>query len=255
MPARADLAPSPRGRLPESRTAGAASPARRGSWRSRRRRAARHAPFRCPAGSGAPKPITVRQAISDGRSLLRARSIAAAIASGSWPSIAAGRPARGLEARQLVVRAGQRGRAVDRDLVVVEQHDQPAEPEMPGERDRLVAEALHQAAVAGDHIGDSDRRDRRRSAHSSAARPAPCRPRWRCPARAVRSWSRRPACGRIRDGPGSSIPTAGSALQLVDRHALVAGQMQQRVEQHRAVAGRQHEAVAIRPRRIGRDRI
>ena len=41
------------------------------------------------------------------------------------------------------------------------------------------------------------------------------------------------------------------ALDLVDRHLLVAEQMQQRIEQHRAVAGRQHEAVAVGPGRVG----
>ena len=63
------------------------------------------------------------------------------------------RPAGGLEPRNLVIRTRQRCRAVDRNLVVVEQHDQPAEPQMSGQRNRLVAEALHQAAVAGDHVG------------------------------------------------------------------------------------------------------
>ena len=41
------------------------------------------------------------------------------------------------------------------------------------------------------------------------------------------------------------------ALDLVDRHRLVAGEVQQRVDQHRAVAGREHEAVAVRPFRVG----
>ena len=40
----------------------------------------------------------------------------------------AGRPSRRLETRQLIVRTGQRRRAIDRNLVVVEQHDQPVEP-------------------------------------------------------------------------------------------------------------------------------
>ena len=62
-------------------------------------------------------------------------------------------PARGPEAGELVVGHGQIGRAVDRDLVVVEQHDQAAEAEMPGERDRLVADPFHEAAVAGERIG------------------------------------------------------------------------------------------------------
>ena len=55
--------------------------------------------------------------------------------------------------------------------------------------------------------------------------------------------------------PGVFEPHCLKALQFVRRHALVAGQMQQRVQQHRAVTGRQHEAVAVRPGRIGGDRI
>ena len=60
---------------------------------------------------------------------------------------------RRLEALDLVVGDGQAGRAVDRNLIVVEQHDQAAELEMAGERDRFVADALHQAAVARHAIG------------------------------------------------------------------------------------------------------
>jgi hypothetical protein len=41
-----------------------------------------------PARFGAPNPITVRQAISEGRSLSRAAEIAAATAAGSCPSTA-----------------------------------------------------------------------------------------------------------------------------------------------------------------------
>ena len=36
-------------------------------------------------------------------------------------------------------------------------------------------------------------------------------------------------------------------LELIQRHAGIAGQIQQRIEQHRAVAGREHEAVAVGP--------
>ena len=38
-------------------------------------------------------------------------------------------------------------------LVVVPQDDQAAELEVAGEADRLVVDALHQVAVAGDHEG------------------------------------------------------------------------------------------------------
>ncbi len=41
-------------------------------------------------------------------------------------------------------------------------------------------------------------------------------------------------------------------LDLVERDLLIAGQVQQREQQHRSVAVGQHEAVAVRPGRIGR---
>src|SRR3546814_2317820 len=43
--------------------------------------------------------------------------------------------------------------AVDRDRVVVEEDDQLAETQVAGQRDRLVADAFHEAAVADDAIG------------------------------------------------------------------------------------------------------
>ena len=45
------------------------------------------------------------------------------------------------------------------------------------------------------------------------------------------------------------------ALDLVDRHRLVAEEMKQRIDQHRAVAGREHEPVAIGPVRLRPGRI
>ena len=59
-------------------------------------------------------------------------------------------PAVGLEALADVVAVGERGVAVDGDVVVVVDADQVAEAEVAGERRRLVADALHEAAVAGD---------------------------------------------------------------------------------------------------------
>ncbi len=51
---------------------------------------------------------------------------------------------------------------------------------------------------------------------------------------------------------GGDRAELAEALDLVDRHRLVAGEIKQRVDQHRAVAGREHEAVAVGPGRIGR---
>src|SRR5262249_1564460 len=61
-------------------------------------------------------------------------------------------PAGGLEALDLIDGIRKRQRTVDRDGVVVEQYDQLGELEMPGERDRLLAHALHQIAVGGAHV-------------------------------------------------------------------------------------------------------
>ncbi len=61
-------------------------------------------------------------------------------------------PSVGPEALGDVVVVRQRRVAVDRDVVVVVDADQLAEPEMAGERGRLVRDALHEAPVAGDHV-------------------------------------------------------------------------------------------------------
>ena len=121
---------------------------------------------------------------------------------------------------------------------------------MPGERDRLVADPLHQAAVAGDHIGEmidaivAEPRVHQPlgQRHADGGGDAlPERPGGRLDARrvAILGMSR-----RLR----SPLP---KGPQFVQGHAFVARQVQQRIQQHRAVTGRQHEAIAVRPRRIG----
>ncbi len=60
-------------------------------------------------------------------------------------------PAVGREAGGHVVAVGERGVAVDGDVVVVVDADQVAQPLMPGERGRFVADPLHQAAITRDH--------------------------------------------------------------------------------------------------------
>ena len=158
-------------------------------------------------------------------------------------------PARGLEARQLIVRHGQGGRPVDGDRVVVEQHDQLVELEVARQRDRLVADAFHQAAVAGDHVGEV--------VDDGVAEPGIEQPLGQRHAdgigetlaqRARRGLdARRMAVLGMAGRLGAEL---AEVAQLVHRHIRIAGEMQQRVEQHRAVPGRQHEAVAVGP--IGR---
>src|SRR5215475_3891665 len=56
-------------------------------------------------------------------------------------------PAMRAEPHDLVVGNGEIGGAVDRNRIVVPEHDKLAEAEMTGERQRLVADAFHQAPV------------------------------------------------------------------------------------------------------------
>ena len=109
--------------------------------------------FSVPALLGAPKPMVVRQAISDGRAEACAAAMALAIASGSCPSTRLAAQPAASKRFTWSTESDERQRPVDRDAVVVEQHDQLVELEVPGERDRLLADALHQIAVGGEHIG------------------------------------------------------------------------------------------------------
>ncbi len=162
-----------------------------------------------------------------------------------------GGPARGLEAGDLVFAGREAGRAVNRDAVIVEQHDQLAEPEVARERDRLLADALHQAAVAGDHPGVmiDDRVAQAGIQKAFGERHAngigePLAERSR-----RRLDTGRVAVFRMACGLGAEL---AEVLDLIERHAGSAGQMQQRVKQHRAMSGREHEPVAVRPGRICR---
>ncbi len=61
-------------------------------------------------------------------------------------------PAVAHEARGDVVVVGDLGVAVDRDVVVVVDPAEVVEPLVAGERGGLVGDALHQVAVAADHV-------------------------------------------------------------------------------------------------------
>ena len=154
-------------------------------------------------------------------------------------------PARGGEARQLIGRGGQAGVAVDGDPVVVPQHHQTPEAQMPGEVDRLMADPLHQTAVAGQHIGIVvDQAGVARRRHPLRQRHAD---------RGGDALAQRPgggldACGvavfRVARRAAADL---AEGAQLVHVHVGVAEQVVDRVKQHRAVPRRQHEAVAVRP--------
>ena len=159
-------------------------------------------------------------------------------------------PAGRFKALHLIDRVGKRQRAVDRDAIVVKQHDQSVELQVAGERDGFLADALHQVAVGREHIGavvddiaaELGGQVGFGDSHADGIGEA----------LAERAGGRFDA-GRVvvfRMAGGDRAQLA-KALELVDRHRLIADKMQQRIEQHRAVARRQHEAVAVRPGRIG----
>ena len=124
---------------------------------------------------------------------------------------------------------------------------------MPGERDRLLADALHQAAVAGEAIGEM--------IDEIVAIAAIEQPLGERHADGVaETLAERPG-GRLDAGGVAIFGVARRAraelaegLELLDIHVGIAGQIEQRIEQHRAVAGREHEAVAVGPLRMARRR-
>ena len=122
---------------------------------------------------------------------------------------------------------------------------------MACKRDRLLADAFHQAAVTGQHIGvvvhervaELRIHDALGERHADGVGKALAER----PGRGLDALCE--AVFRVAGGLGAKLP---EALDLLDRHVLVAGQIEQRIEQHRAVAGRKHETVAVWPFRIGR---
>src|SRR3546814_17135909 len=62
-------------------------------------------------------------------------------------------PARRTVARRNVLAGGKARRTVDGDALVVPQDVQASQLQVAGEADRLMVDAFHQAAVAGDHPG------------------------------------------------------------------------------------------------------
>ncbi len=122
---------------------------------------------------------------------------------------------------------------------------------MPCERDRLVADAFHQVAVAGDDIGAV--------VHQRVAE-----------ARVQVAFRNRHADSigdALAERAGGRLNPAGVAvlrmscarranfaegLDVLDRHVRIAGEIEERIKKHRTVTGRQDEPVAVGPMRVGR---
>ena len=175
-------------------------------------------------------------------------------------------PAESLEPLGDVLREGEMRFSLDRDRVVVVDPAEIRELQVAGDRGRLGGHALHQVAVAAEHVGvvveelvaglvvvggEPLRRDR----HAD---------------RVAAALSER-ACGGLDPGghvvlgvTGADAVELAKLLDLVDRHGRqVAGsvvcaapadarQMDERIEQHRRVAAGEHEPVAVGPEGIGR---
>ena len=129
---------------------------------------------------------------------------------------------------------------------VVPEDDQPPQFQVPGQGDGLVADALHQAAVAGDYVSDV--------VHDGVAEAGVAEP--------LGQGHADPVGQPLPQGPGGGLDAAGVSVlgmaggtraqlaevpQLVDVHILVAGEVQQPVKQHGPVARRQNEAVPVGP--------
>ena len=160
-------------------------------------------------------------------------------------------PAGRLEAQHLVAGLGDGRRAVDGGVVVVEQHGQLGELQTAGEADRLLADALHQAAVAGDDPGAViDQVVAVAGVHRTLGHGQPD---GGGDALAQRAGGDLDARGvAVLWVAGGVAAPLTEVADLVHRHGLEAGQVQQTVDQHRGVAGRQHEAVAVGPVRLVR---
>ena len=163
-----------------------------------------------------------------------------------------------------VVRIGDLGTPVDRDVVVVVDPAEVVEPLVPGERGGLAGDTLHEVAVAGEGV---DVEVEELEAGVVEARRQPLR------------GDRHPDAGRdpLAERAGGGLDPGGQpvlgmpralraelaeALDVVETdrgladHLVIRvdrpdpGQIEERVEQHRGVTVGEDEAVAVRPDRV-----
>jgi len=162
-------------------------------------------------------------------------------------------PAVGAEAGRLVLRIeGERGRTVDRDPVVVVDVDELAQAEVAGDRCRLGGHPLHQVSVRADgedamvddHVvrtvvalGEEAFGDRHPHPVGEALAERAGR----------RLHARREVALRMA---GRERAPLAEALELLHGQ-VVAGQVQDGVLEDAGVPGGEHEAVAVRPLRVG----
>ena len=162
-------------------------------------------------------------------------------------------PAVGDKTQRSVVNKPGRHLPVYRDAVAVVQRDQLVELPGAGQCGGFVANAFHQAAIAQKHIAVV-------VDHGMPVAVELLRQELFCQrhAHGVGDALAERAGGGLHPGCHAHFGVAGGlAVQLAEvfqlfHRQLVAGQVQQRVDQHRAVAVGQHEAVTVKPVRVGR---
>ena len=128
---------------------------------------------------------------------------------------------------------------------------------MAGKINRLVTDPLHQAAVAGDHIGVvideviAETRIQHAFAESHTHGG--------CDSLTERTGGRFDASGMAEFRmPGSATTELTKTAQLIHRHVVEAEEVMKRVQQHRSMPSAQHKAIAIRPiglRRVDLDEV
>ena len=163
------------------------------------------------------------------------------------------RPAQPADLKRFTwsTKSEMRGRPVDRNAVVVIEHDQLVELPVARPARSLPARCLPSGRRRRRAHRYDDRRSSCRIRRPASSPPAPCRP------TVARPWPSGPVVvsmplvWKFSGWPGVSDPSWRKCLIWSSVMSLVAGEIEQRVEQHRAVAGRQHEAVAVRPVRVG----
>ncbi len=120
---------------------------------------------------------------------------------------------------------------------------------MSGESDGFLADAFHQVAVGGEHVGvvidDVAAEFRRHVAFRQRHTDCGGNALTERTGSGLDAW--RDEVFRMARGQRTELT---EILDLLDGHRRIAGEIQQRVEQHRAVTGGEHEAVAVRPCRI-----
>ena len=162
-----------------------------------------------------------------------------------------GVPPVGLEALDVVVADRQVGVAVDRDVVVVEHDAQVAQAQVTGQRRGLVAQALHEVAVAREHEGVVvDHVGTEAGAQVALGDGHPDRVAEALTERAGRHLDARGAVVGLGVARGVAAPLA-ERLEVVELEA-VPRQVEHGVQEDRRVAARQDEAVAVGPVRVGR---